>query len=318
MIIGRRQLLRGCLAIPLLRVGATAAASEPRSSDEPALHDLVMELHDSLSTRQRDMLCLPAKDHRRHKGMQSDWFVRPDNIGRALRPAQRELALDVFRELHSPEYGSEVERQVAEDNHAPGVEGVSLAFFGEPDASEGLGLVFAGRHVTRRWEAQSSDPFSGTVFCGHASGTFNETPDHPGNVYWYQALAANRLLRTLNGPDRERALAGRASLDVPECLKRPRTRRGLSFARLDAERLELARALVHAIVVRPFRPSHAQRALAAIEARGGIERFHMHFFAEEDLGQDGVYDNFEVWGPGFHCNFRGAPHSHCWLKVRGA
>lgn len=316
MPVDRRQLLLGAAAIPIAHaLPGIARATVGRSADDQALYDMVMELHDSLLPWQRQKVCLPADSPRRTL-LHSSWFIRPDKIGDVMNPAQRELALRLFRELHSPDYIAEVERQVVEDALAPGVDGVSLAFCGEPGVGAGLGLVFAGRHVTRRWEETSAAPFSGTVLCGHASETFDEPPHHPGNVYWYQAVSANTLLQSLDAPERKLALVGGASVDEPDGLERPRSKRGLLFGDLDGDRFELARALIHDIVVRPFRPAHAARALEVIDARGGIAALKIHLFRKEDYGMDGIYDNFEIWGPGFHCNFRGAPHSHCWLDIK--
>ena len=35
--------------------------------------------------------------------------------------------------------------------------------------------------------------FGGPIFYGHAADGFNEGPTHPGNVFWPQAVAANKL-----------------------------------------------------------------------------------------------------------------------------
>ena len=44
--------------------------------------------------------------------------------------------------------------------------------------------------------------FGGPIFYGHAARGFNEKPDHPGNVFWHQALAANRVYEMLDGTQR--------------------------------------------------------------------------------------------------------------------
>jgi hypothetical protein len=305
--LDRRQLLLGAAALPF-------AAHAAGPAEEAALREGVLELYAGLDEAQRAALCKPA-DHRHRQTVANAWFAGPP-LFEILRPAQVELAQRAFVGLHHPEFVDALVHQVEEDNFAVGVNGLSLAFFGEPGGERGLGLVFAGRHVTRHWDERPLQPFAGPVFGGHASGTFDEEPHHPGNVWWFQGLAAHALFESLGARQREVALSDQSHLDRSECLQGPREPNGLSFADLRGERLERARRLVEALVVRPYRAAEAARAMAALEARGGVQALHLHFFRGEDLGGDGVYDNFEVWGPGFLCHFRGNPHPHSWLEVK--
>src|SRR5438093_1133450 len=75
------------------------------------------------------------------------------------------------------------------------------------DAAAGLGGR-SGRHCTIRCDGDSVDgaAFGGPIFYGHASQSANEKPDHPGNVYWYQAKRANEVFQSLDGKQREIAL----------------------------------------------------------------------------------------------------------------
>lgn len=309
MTVDRRGFLIGAGALPLVGCGLSLF-------QERSVGALAQELYRSLKPEQRGKLCLSA-DHEKRQYVYNDWFVMEELIGDLLGPSQQELALQLFLALHAEGFVPEIKRAVEEDNHAPGVKGLSMAFFGEPDSERGLGLVFAGRHVTRHWEEKSTNPLSGPVFGGHASTTFFEEPDHPGNVWWFQGQAAHRLYESLDVADQEASLSGRKHKDTPKCLEGPREEKGLAFASLDAERLELATQLVHELVVRPFRDEAGERAQQAIEARGGVAELNLHFFRREDWGEDGVYDNFEVWGPGFMCAFRGQYHCHSWLRVDG-
>src|SRR5271169_2540948 len=54
----------------------------------------------------------------------------------------------------------------------------------------------------------SPPSFGGPIFYGHASMNFNEAPDHPKNVYWYQAKRANQVFQALDGKQRAMALLG--------------------------------------------------------------------------------------------------------------
>ena len=56
-------------------------------------------------------------------------------------------------------------------------------------------LVMTGRHMTIRCDGDRAEhvAFAGPIFYGHAASGFNEKPNHPGNVFWHQALAANKV-----------------------------------------------------------------------------------------------------------------------------
>ena len=77
-----------------------------------------------------------------------------------------------------------------------GLGAYSVAVFGEPGAGK-FEFVLTGRHCTARCDGDSVEgaAFGGPIFYGHASRSFNETPDHPDNVYWFQALRANEVWR---------------------------------------------------------------------------------------------------------------------------
>jgi hypothetical protein len=65
----------------------------------------------------------------------------------------------------------------------------------------------------------------------------------------------------------------------------------------------------------PYRPSDAEEAMQAIKANGGLDKIHLAFYKQEDLGNDGVWDIWRLEGPAFVWHFRGAPHVHTWVNV---
>src|SRR5213596_3336792 len=80
--------------------------------------------------------------------------------------------------------------QVEHDNSGAGGFGAcSVALFGEPGTGK-FEFVLSGRHVTRRCDGDSVEgaAFGGPIFYGHAALSDEEAADHPGNIYWYQAL----------------------------------------------------------------------------------------------------------------------------------
>ena len=69
-------------------------------------------------------------------------------------------------------------------------------------------FVITGRHMTLRADGHSQDhvAFGGPIFYGHAASGFNEKVHHPGNVFWHQAVEANKLYGMLDPKQQAEAL----------------------------------------------------------------------------------------------------------------
>src|SRR3954464_6187410 len=117
------------------------------------------------------------------------------------------MVKEIFMGLHNPEYAETVFKQVAHDSGKAGFGDCSIALFGEPGSGK-YEFVLTGRHCTRRCDGNSvaGAAFGGPIFYGHAAAGFNEPADHKGNAYWYQALRANEVFKSLDGKQRELAL----------------------------------------------------------------------------------------------------------------
>src|SRR5205823_10759112 len=155
-------------------------------------------------------------------------------------------------------------QQVEHDGGKEGFGGCSIALFGEPGSGR-FEFVLTGRHVTRRCDGDSveGEAFGGPIFYGHAAKSFNEPADHPGNVYWYQAVRANEVFKMLDGKQRELAL-----LDEPCEEKGTDTVKltgrtdlpGIAAAALARDQKELVRKVM-ADVLAPSRKADAADAL---------------------------------------------------------
>ena len=68
--------------------------------------------------------------------------------------------------------------------------------FGKPGDGK-FEMVMTGRHMTVRVDGNSIDhmAFGGPIFHGHDASGFNEKADHPGNVFWPQAMRPTRSSR---------------------------------------------------------------------------------------------------------------------------
>lgn len=68
-------------------------------------------------------------------------------------------------------------------------------------------------------------------------------------------------------------------------------------------------------ILAPFRKADADEAMKHIEA-GGIDNLHLSFYKGENIGNDEVWDVWQIEGPNMVSYFRGKPHVHAWLNIR--
>jgi hypothetical protein len=190
---------------------------------------------------------------------------------------------------------------------------------GEPGKSK-FEFVFTGRHVTRRCDGNSVEgaAFGGPIFYGHAAEGFNETAKHPGNIYWYQAVRANELFQALDGRHRDVALRddprkehGSATVELGN---RNRELSGLPVSELTHDQKDLMSKVMGDLLA-PFRKADSDEAMKLIQD-GGFDNLHITFYKNMDIGNDGVWDLWQVEGPAMVWFFRGAPHVHTWVHVR--
>jgi Protein of unknown function (DUF3500) len=200
-----------------------------------------------------------------------------------------------------------------------GFGGCAIALFGEPGTGK-FEFVLTGRHVTRRCDGDSVEgaAFGGPIFYGHAAQGFHEKADHPGNVYWYQALRANQVFGMLNGKQRELALLGEPrqeqGTDTVKLTGKRDGLPGIPVSELSRDQKEHVR-MVMADVLAPFRKVDADEALKLVDANG-FDDLHMAFYKNHDIGNDGVWDVWQIEGPAMLCYFRGEPHVHTWVHIR--
>jgi hypothetical protein len=307
------------LAPSVLRaVDAAPAAPAAKASSET----LVAQLYKSLKEEQRKAICFPF-DHPKRNDVDNNWFIVKEKVKSFFDNDQQALIRDIFMSMHSEEYAPQVLKQVEHDNKdIGGLGGCSVAMFGEPGpAGSKFEFVLTGRHTTRRCDGNSVDgaAFGGPIFYGHAAESFNEKPDHKGNVYWYQGLRANEAYKALDGKQRKLALLdspppGERAKETVELPIKKAHLEGIPMSELSRDQKELVRKVL-ADLLAPFRKADADEALKLIEA-GGFDDLHMAFFSTMDIGKDGVWDVWKLENQNMVWYFRGAPHIHTWVHVR--
>ncbi|MCE9611995.1 MAG: DUF3500 domain-containing protein [Chthoniobacter sp.] len=313
--LDRRAFLRTSAAAVAASVAPWARAAEPPKSET-----LVAQLYKSLTEEQRKAVCFGFADPKR-KLVDNNWQIVPQTVGGFFDKDQQALIADIFTGLHSPEYAERVMAQVAHDSGKAGFGASSVALFGEPGTGK-FELVLTGRHCTRRCDGDSVEgvAFGGPIFYGHAAGGFNEKADHAGNAYWFQAQRANGVYQMLDGKQRERALLDKArEEDGEDTVKLSGKKNGLDGIRV-GDLSKDQQAEVHAVLrdlLAPFRQQDADEAMRLIKA-SGTENLHMAFYKSGDIGNDGVWDVWQVEGPDMIWYFRGSPHVHVWANIRAA
>jgi len=317
---GRRSFLKSAA------VGAAALALSPsilRADDKSAdAETLVQQLYGSLKEEQKKEVCFAYDDPLRLK-VDNNWHIVKKTIADFYTKDQQALIKDIFMKLHNPEYAQRVYEQVSHDSEdIGGFNACAVALFGTPGkAGESkFEFVFTGRHVTRRCDGNTlgGAAFGGPIFYGHASKSFNEKPDHEGNIYWYQGLRANDVFKSLSGKQRELSLRTDArperGTETVKLAGKTGVKHGVPLSELSSDQKDLVRKVL-ADVLAPFRKADADEAMKHIDA-AGIDQLHMAFYKNMDIGNDGVWDVWQLEGPNSLWYFRGAPHVHTWVNIR--
>jgi hypothetical protein len=308
-------------------MGVASAALLPRTFGAPpppaTSETLVGQLYRSLSETQRPGLCFGFDDPLRAK-VDNSWMITGKPIRDVFSADQQDLIRQIFRSLHRPEHADAMFRQVVEDSEGKGFEaGTSVALFGEPGTGR-FEFVLTGRHCTRRCDGDSvaGTAFGGPIFYGHQHGPKDEEPaDHPGNVFWYQAKRANEVFQALDGRQRQVALLeGQSRRErATDTVKLSGKKSGLPGIRvgdLTADQRGLVDRVLTDLLA-PFRETDAQEAMKLVRSQG-LENLHLAYFKHQDLGNDGVWDVWQIEGPQMLWYFRGEPHVHCWVHLRDA
>lgn len=315
-------------------VGATAAAvsaaslhpvvlakEEKTENDQP--ESLVKKLHDTLTAKQKEQIHFDW-DHKQDGNLlrlhvSNNWHITKPRINSDFFTAeQRDIIEALFWGLYNPEWHDRLKKQLKDDAGGYGKQ-QSIAMFGDPH-SDKFEFVMTGRHLTIRCDGNSQDhmAFGGPIFYGHAAKGFNEAPDHPGNVYWHQALAANKLYQMLDGKQRKEALILNAPPEAAVHLQGEKGKfPGIAVSELSKDQQEHLQGVMKTLI-EPYRTSDRDEVVKCLKAQGGLENCHISFYENDDVGEDGVWDTWRLEGPSFVWHFRGNPHVHVWVNVADA
>jgi len=275
------------------------------------------ELFQSLTSDQSKVLCLPV-NHAHRRKINANWPITPPKI-ESFSPKQIELVERILKGLSSPDGLEKFKKQMDED--AGGLGDYHVAFFGKPGEKD-FEFVMTGRHVTMRADgnAGSGPAFGGPMIYGHQSETDPEKPNHPGNVFWYQALRANEVFKALDPQQRQKALC-RVAPKEDAVQHRKGGYPGLCVGEMSPDQKKLVKQVMSDLL-NPYRKEDADEVMEILTGNGGLEKTSLSFYQMDetgkksvDLGNDGVWDIWRLEGPGFVWHFRGAPHVHVYVNI---
>lgn len=317
--LDRRRFLRqsGTLAAGLIGAGSLPIIGAERK-DPATSETLVKTFYDTLSEEQRKKICF-AFDHPLRLKVDNNWQITKSTV-ESFTKDQQAMIKEIFMGLHSEEYAQIVYDQVEWDSGLDGFEGgSSVALFGEPGTGK-FEFVLTGRHCTRRCDGDSVEgaAFGGPIFYGHAAKSFNEKADHKDNAYWYQAVQANKVYDMLDGKQRKQALCdtsrGEHGNKTIELTGKKAGLDGIRVGDLSGDQQGQVQKVLRDLLA-PFRKRDADEAMKYVQA-GGLEHLHMAFYQKENIGNDEIWDVWQIEGPNVICYFRGKPHVHAWMHIR--
>ena len=326
--LNRRQWIHSVGNISLAAMAATCANPFARNawSAAPTTDSLPMQLYKSLSSEQRQKICLPA-NHERRQFVSNWWYIHPDHrIPATFNSDQQALIKQIFDSMHSAEHQAAVNEQVLLDQYGEEKNAPAAGFFGTPEDKD-FEFIFTGHHVTRRCNAHTDQGmgFGGNpIFYGHyphpetdSRNNFNEAKEHPGNPYWYQGRLFNQFVQSLDGKQQSAGLVSQEPRGegANVVIQKQPVRTGLACDQLSQDQKKLLLETMRGMLAM-FRTDDVQATVAAIEKRNIIDRLHISWFAGKyDIGSDKVWDTWQIEGPDMVWYFRGYPHIHCYFHL---
>lgn len=295
------------------------AVAKDTPKGEP--ESLVKVLYDSLTEEQRKSICYGWDHQDPDRGLlrtfvANNWNINDYEInGDFYNDDQRDIVRAIFEGIVQPDWHKKFYKQLEDDAGGFGND-QSIAIFGKPGDGK-FEFVMTGRHMTVRCDGNSAEhvAFGGPIFYGHAADGFNEKPTHPGNVFWEQAIEANKVFEMLDGKQREAALVAKRPAEEDVGFQGPEGKfPGIRVTELSSDQKEQLQKTLQKLV-EPYRQTDRDEVVACLKAQGGLDRCALAFYEEGNLGDDQVWDNWRLEGPSFVWYFRGSPHVHVWVNV---
>lgn len=318
--LGRREFLAAGAAVALsagLVPGRRLLADDQAKTPET----LVKQLYESMTESQRSEVCFAWDYQHPEWGLlrtrvANNWQItKPVISGDYFNKNQQEMIRAIFEGIIHPDWHKRIDQQLEDDAGGYGHD-QSLAIFGKP-GDDKFEFVMTGRHMTIRCDGNSSEhvAFGGPIFYGHAANGFDEPADHAGNVFWHQALEANKVYSMLDGKQRDKALVLALPAENAVGFKGKGGQfPGIAVTDLSKDQKEVVQNVLK-LLLEPYRQVDRDEVNSCLTTQGGIDACSLAFYKDGDVGNDSVWDCWRLEGPSFVWYFRGAPHVHVWVNV---
>ncbi len=208
--IVRRNFLKGSA---LAAAATTCAPLTLRASENSSTPEsLVKVLYDKLSEQQRSAVCFDwdyvdnGQESKRgllRTRVANNWNITKQSVNSDFyTPEQRDIVRKIFEGIldrngcpSSTSNWKTICGGFGQDQ--------SFAIFGKPGDGK-FEFVYTGRHMTLRCDGNSAEGVALVVRSfGHKPNRHDEDADHSGNVFWTQALQANKVYGMLDGKQRK-------------------------------------------------------------------------------------------------------------------
>jgi hypothetical protein len=299
---------------------AGVAIAKESVATKPA-ETYVKLLYESLTEKQRTEMCFDWDHVAGNRGVlrtyiSNNWRItRPGIKSSFYTSDQQALIRKVFEGMLNPDWIERFDKQLQDDMGGYG-KAQSIAIFGKPGEGK-FEFVLSGRHLTLRCDGNTTEhvAFGSPIVYGHSVPPYFEKPAHPGNVFWHQAKAANEVYQMLDGDHRKQALAPAAPDEALIAFRGKKGKfPGVPIAKMSSDQKAAIQGVLQKLI-EPFRKTDRDEVLAALKSQGGLDQCSLVFYRRDDLGDDGVWDNWRIEGPAFVWHYRGAPHVHVWVNV---
>jgi hypothetical protein len=319
--VTRREFIKAAGAATVA-VGAAplVAAAAPAIAKDAAPETVTKLLYESLSDAQKKEICFAWDYTEPERGLlrtriANNWNVTKPNVTSDFFTSdQQAMIKHIFEGIIQPDWHERIYKQLEDDAGGYG-EQQSIALFGTP--GDKFEFVMTGRHMTIRCDGNSTEhvAFGGPIFYGHAAQGFNEKPNHPGNVFWHQALAANRVFEMLDEKQRQAALVDKLPREQNVAFQGSGGKfPGIAISGLSSDQKGLVKEVLQKLL-EPYRATDRDEASGYLDKQGGLDACSLAFYREGDIGNDQVWDCWRIEGPSFVWYYRGAPHVHVWVNV---
>lgn len=300
----------GALSTKLL--AAEGVVAKPRPAEE-----LIKELYSTLSDAQRAELVHPwdhVSDGRPTRLNTFNQAVFGKRIANSYTKPQQELVQRTLKAILSGDEAYERLTRNGTWDNSGSFEGCGAVLFGDPTGKDKFSWVFAGHHLTFRCDGNSEPgaAFGGPMYYGHSANGYADA-----NVYLYQTQQAHAVFEALDEKQRKQALAPTNPGDGQRAIRfrdTGETRPGIAYGELSADQQELVTSVMKTLLG-PFRAEDADEVMQLIKVNGGMEKIHMAFYRDGEVGSRQRWDVWRLEGPGFVWNFRVLPHVHCFVNI---